>query len=74
MVLLICNDGREDPAPTVGQILGYYKFHTTKQINIPGFWQRSYHDHIIRDEAEYQRIWQYVDENPGKWAQDEYHT
>ena len=36
-------------------------------------WQRSYHDHIIRDETEYQRIWQYIDENPEKWADDCYY-
>jgi len=36
--------------------------------------QRSYHDHIIRDEAEYQRIWQYIDENPQRWADDCYYT
>jgi len=36
-------------------------------------WQDSYHDHIIRDDGEYQRIWQYVDENPARWAEDEYH-
>jgi len=38
------------------------------------FWQRSYHDHIIRNEDEYKRIWQYIDENPAKWAEDEYCT
>ncbi|MCL2344177.1 MAG: hypothetical protein FWC62_09860, partial [Firmicutes bacterium] len=36
-------------------------------------WQDSYHDHIIRDEGEYQRIWQYIDENPARWTEDEYH-
>ena len=27
-------------------------------------WQTSYHDRIIRNESEYQKIWQYIDENP----------
>jgi REP element-mobilizing transposase RayT len=36
------------------------------------FWQRAYHDHIIRDEAEYQKIWQYIDENPIRWHEDCY--
>ena len=26
-------------------------------------WQRSYHDHIIRSEKDYQRIWEYIDTN-----------
>ena len=33
-------------------------------------WQRSFHDHIIRDEKDYLKIWQYIDENPSKWEQD----
>jgi hypothetical protein len=37
-------------------------------------WQKSYNDRIIRDEAEYQRIWQYIDENPLKWSEDEYYA
>ena len=32
--------------------------------------QRSYHDHVIRDEADYRRIWTYIDENPAKWRED----
>ena len=35
--------------------------------------QRSYHDHIIRDDADYRRIWKYIDENPLKWALDRYY-
>jgi len=37
-------------------------------------WQTSFYDRIIRDEAEYQRIWQYIDENPAQWAEDEYYS
>jgi REP element-mobilizing transposase RayT len=65
--------GRDDPAPTISRIIGYFKYQTTKQINIPGFWQRSYHERIIRSETEYQRIWQYINENPVRWAEDEYY-
>ena len=36
-------------------------------------WQKSYYDHIIRNEAEYQKIWKYIDENPMKWAEDKYY-
>ena len=34
-------------------------------------WQKSYHDHIIRNEQEYQEIWEYIDTNPLKWQDDE---
>ena len=34
-------------------------------------WQRNYFERIIRDDAEYQRKWQYIEENPARWAEDE---
>lgn len=36
-------------------------------------WQRSYHDHIIRGQADYDEIWRYIDENPLKWETDCYY-
>jgi REP element-mobilizing transposase RayT len=44
----------------------------TRKIGL-SFWQRSYHEHIIRNEDEYKRIWQYIDENPAKWHEDRYY-
>lgn len=35
-------------------------------------WQKSFHDHIIRNEEEYQKIWNYIDANPLKWQEDKY--
>ena len=32
--------------------------------------QRSYHDHVIRDEKDYLKIWRYIDDNPAKWNED----
>ena len=32
--------------------------------------QRSYHDHIIRNQHDYLRIWEYIDNNPAKWEED----
>ena len=37
-------------------------------------WQKSFHDHIIRNEDEYLLIWQYIDENPQNWNEDCYYT
>ena len=36
-------------------------------------WQRSYHEHIIRNEQDYLEIWNYIDGNPSKWADDKYY-
>lgn len=32
--------------------------------------QRSYHDHVIRGEKDYQKIWEYIDTNPARWEDD----
>ena len=37
-------------------------------------WQRGYYDHIIRDQLNYDTIWQYIDENPAKWPHDQFYT
>ena len=36
--------------------------------------QRSYHDHVIRNEADYLKIWQYIDNNPARWQTDCFYT
>ena len=33
-------------------------------------WQRSYHDHVIRNDSDYREIWNYIDTNPAKWHED----
>ncbi|MFT9496667.1 transposase [Anaerosolibacter sp.] len=81
ILVLYTENGRDNPAPTVtiGNILGYFKYQTTKSINalqnngILKVWQRGYYDHIIRNEADYQKIWEYIDTNPLKWELDKYY-
>ena len=36
--------------------------------------QRSFHDHVIRDYDDYLKIWQYIDVNPAKWQDDCFYT
>ena len=46
---------------------------TTKAIGVC-IWQDTYYDHIIRNEKDYLEKWKYIDENPAKWAEDEYNA
>jgi len=32
--------------------------------------QRSYHDHIVRNQQDYLKIWEYIDNNPKQWELD----
>lgn len=44
--------------------------HSVKQK----IWQSSFHDHIIRGDDDYLKIWEYVDLNPQKWKEDCFYT
>lgn len=80
MILHIGN-GRTLCAPTtrdaeqsmVARVVKHMKEHVTKTIGY-SIWQKSYHDHIIRNEADYLRIWNYIETNPEKWREDRYYT
>lgn len=60
----------ERPAPSTATIVNQMKGYVSKQIGFSP-WQKLYHDRIIRDESEYLNKWQYIDDNPRKWAEDE---
>jgi len=57
----------------LAKVISAFKSLTSRQYGL-SLWQRSYHDHIIRDEPEYRSIWQYIDENPQRWSEDCYYT
>jgi len=67
------------PSQTVVAIVHDFKSATTKQINqlrnTPGqkLWQRNYYKHIIRNENDYNRIYEYIQNNPLKWELDSLH-
>ena len=63
-------DGRTQFAPTLSRILKQFKGSVTKQVGAP-IWQKSFYDHVIRNEAEYLDTWAYIDENPAKWTEDD---
>ncbi|OGT98751.1 MAG: hypothetical protein A2X80_06045 [Geobacteraceae bacterium GWB2_52_12] len=68
--------GETPPLRTLGQIIGYFKYQSTKQINQmrknPGYpvWQRNYYERVIRDERELDAARKYIVENPIKWDLD----
>ena len=50
-----------------------FKILVSKSIGA-SIWQRSFYDHIIRNEADYLIKWKYIDDNPAKWADDDYYS
>jgi len=62
---------------TVSSIIGSYKSAVTKHANRLGLtngWQSRFHDHIIRKDAEYQRISDYIINNPANWDNDKFNN
>lgn len=64
-------------ARTIGSMVRGFKIGVTKwyrQRSVSSkIWQRSYWDHIIRNESELNRIRQYILDNPMQWEQDSLH-
>ena len=82
--LIICINERSIRESTlqkrsiISNAIGYLKMNVSKEMHNKEFqgkiWQRSFHDHIIRDEKDYQKIWQYIENNPLKWQLDCFYT
>ena len=47
-----------------------YNKHIIDEYDKNKLWQKSYHDHIIRNEKEYYRICEYIKHNPLNWEND----
>jgi REP element-mobilizing transposase RayT len=59
------------------ELIGAFKTTSSKQmhksIRSDFQWQRSFYDHIIRDEDELNRIRDYIKLNPVNWNKDKFH-
>jgi hypothetical protein len=53
--------------------VGQMKRHVSKVIGKP-IWQKSFHDHVIRDRQDYEQIAKYIYENPIRWQYDCFYT
>ena len=71
MIIRLDNGSMWASTPTrtnrVSSIVRSIKTLTTKEIGMSIF-QRSYYDHVIRNQQDYNEIWEYIENNPRKWA------
>ena len=86
MIIEIKNDTekraiRESPLQynrsVIDKLAGFLKMNVSKKMHNTyngKMWQRPYHDHIIRDEKDYNEIWQYIDTNVHRWEKDCFYT
>ena len=57
------------PTINVETIIRSFKTMITKELRTPIF-QRSFHDHVIRGDEDYQKIAEYIDTNVIRWDKD----
>ena len=60
----------------LSRIIGQYKSAVTNYANehdIPFAWQSRYHDHIVRNQLEMNRIADYIENNPMRWELDRFY-
>ena len=70
LIIFIYEDsnGRTQCAPTISRIIKQFKGSITKQIGF-SIWQKSFYDRVIRNEKEYQSVWNYIHNNPLKYLE-----
>lgn len=70
MILKITTDlnGRTQFAPTISRVVKQFKGSITKQIG-RSIWQKSFYEHGIRNQQDYDEIWRYIENNPQKYIQ-----
>ena len=63
---------------SVSELIGAFKTTSSKLIHLAGYsdfeWQRSFHDHIIKDERSYLNISNYIETNPERWEEDKFYN
>jgi len=68
----------------LGRLVGAFKSITTNRyiVGVREFgwspfekvlWQRNYYEHIIRDETSYDKLSEYIRNNPSKWTEDRFY-
>ena len=64
----------QDDKTNISTVIGQYKSYVSKQTHEFDadckVWQTSFHDHVIRNQKDYERIWLYIEANPARWEGD----
>ena len=55
---------------TISRVINNLKGYVSKQAGF-AIWQKSFHDHIVRNQEDYEAHMKYISENPSRWIYDE---
>ncbi len=62
-------NGRPMTAPTISTVINQLKGQVSKQLGFK-VWQKSFFDHIIRNQKDYIKHYNYIETNPILWEED----
>ena len=73
--ILRIKSGGASTSPTISDVVRTFKSLTMRECRSNGYcgetlFQRSFHDHIIRSDDDYKKIWEYIDTNVIRWEKD----
>ena len=61
---------------SISRVIRWYKGRCTFEMRkiIPNFeWHSRFHDHVIRNSESFERIQNYIEENPSRWEEDKFY-
>lgn len=74
--IIVISERDGQSRPSLPKIIQGFKSVTTRmcfKYNYKSIWQRNYYEHIIRNQEEYERVYEYIETNPLKWEEDKYY-
>ena len=57
----------QDRLSAIARFVGSFKRFCNKEYG-RNIWQGRFYDHVIRNQDDYNEVWQYIDNNPTKWV------
>ena len=59
-------DGQTNRTSEIARFVGTFKRFCNKEYG-ENIWQGRYYDHVIRNQQDYNEVWEYIENNPQKW-------
>ncbi len=67
-------DKRKRERSAISKTVGYIKMNASKRIRAhygdEKIWHRRFHDHVVRNQRDYDMIAEYIQQNPLRWQKD----
>ena len=67
LIIRLDSGSMKDGAKHISNIVRSLKTLTVKETG-KAIFQRSYYDHVIRNQNDYNEIWEYIENNPKRWS------